>query len=112
MKNQKDHIRGLLIRKLQREHVFWSYEKPRRIRDDILIEKTLVHLDIEDINQLFLLFPKEKIRTVWEEKVLPIGGSYRSVNLLFAYLYFDIKDPEAYLEEQLHKHHQQQMHLL
>ena len=112
MKKHKDHIRDSLIRKLQRGHVFWSYGKPSRINDDILIEKTLIHLDLEDINQLFLLFPKEKIRKVWEGKVLTLGESYRSVNLLFAYLYFDIEDPESFLEEQLRNHHQQQMHLL
>ena len=51
--------RSELISKLKEEHCFWSYDEQSVIDvpDDILIEKTLVYLDIPEIDALFSLFP-------------------------------------------------------
>ncbi len=53
--------REILSQKLIQRNSFWSVKIPREIPDDILIEKTLIYLDIEDINQLFKLFSFKKM---------------------------------------------------
>ena len=109
MRKGKEHIREQLIRELFRNRVFWSYKEPEpdSINDDILIEKTLIHLDIEDINRLFLLFPKSKIKKVWENKVVIRGPGFHSMNYLLAYLYLNITDPKKYLNKRLKEHNKQ-----
>ena len=109
MQNNKKNIREQLIQELLKMHIFWSYKEPQpdSIHDDILIEKTLIHLDIEDINKLFFLFPKAKIKSIWEDKVIIQDARYRSINLLFAYLYFNLKNPDAYLKTRLKEHNKQ-----
>ena len=111
IKGEED-IRKQLIRELAINKVFWSYKKPEpdSIPDEILIEKTLIHLDIVDINKLFLIFPQVKIRNIWNEKVVINDALFHSMNLLFAHLYFNIKDPESYLERSLNKH-KKKLHL-
>jgi len=106
VKGEED-IRDHLIRELAKKRVFWSYKKPDpdSIPDDILIEKTLINLDIEDINKLFLIYPKMKIRNIWNEKVVIKDAQFHSMNILFAHLYFKIKNPEGYLERYLNKHY-------
>lgn len=50
-----DVIKQELLSKLKQEHCFWSYNEDsiKDIPDDMLIEKTLLHLDLEEINQSF-----------------------------------------------------------
>jgi len=56
--------RKILSQKLIRRNSFWSVKVPQEIPDDVLIEKTLIYLDLEDINQLFKLFSIKKIKQV------------------------------------------------
>ena len=46
-----DVIKQELLSKLKQEHCFWSYNEDsiKDIPDDMLIEKTLLHLDLEEI---------------------------------------------------------------
>lgn len=57
-----DVIKQELLSKLKQEHCFWSYDEAsiKDIPDDMLIEKTLLHLDLDEINQLFLIYPLKK----------------------------------------------------
>lgn len=105
VKRAKD-TRDELKLELVRNGVFWSYKNPESglIPDDVLIEKTLIHLDIEDINKLFHIFPKRKIRKIWNEMIVINDMQFHSMNLLFAILYFNIKNPEKYLESCLNNH--------
>lgn len=59
----RDVIKQELLAKLKQEHCFWSYNENsiKDIPDDMLIEKTLLHLDLEEINQLFLIYPSRKL---------------------------------------------------
>ena len=59
-------IKQELLAKLKQEHCFWSYNEDsiKDIPDDMLIEKTLLHLDLDDINRLFLIYPFKKIKRV------------------------------------------------
>ena len=112
MEHKKDILKVQLVDNLIMNKVFWSYSdiKADDISDDILIEKTLINLDIEDINKLFLIFPQVKIRNIWNEKVVIKDAQFHSMNLLFAHLYFNIKNPESYLERYLNKHYKK-LHL-
>jgi len=55
------------------------------------------YLDIDDIINLFKLYPKQKIRQVWKEKILVQEPMYHGINRLYAFLFFDIKNPDRYI---------------
>jgi hypothetical protein len=92
-------LRKRLEKKLIEEHAFWSYDKSSIviIPDDVLIEKVLLHLDIEDVQALFYLFPKKEIKKVWQDVVIPRDPFYRNINKLYAFLFFNIEHPDRYI---------------
>lgn len=96
----KVDVRQQLFRKLKKENCFWSYDlsKMKSISDESLIEHVLLHLDIEDINQLFQLFGYKKVKRVWLDRVAPQGAMFRPYNILYAWYYFGAKRPEAYVK--------------
>ena len=97
-----------LFRRLQKENAFWSYDPVsvslKNIDDDMLIEKVMLHLDINDINRLFVLYPKTKIKKVWRNRLCPLEPYYNKLNRLYAYMYFDIRNPDRYIKYQCRKH--------
>jgi hypothetical protein len=99
-------LRKRLEKKLIEENAFWSYDKSSIviIPDDVLIEKVLLHLDIEDVQSLFLIFSKKEIKKVWQEIVLPREPLYHNLNRLYAFLLFDIKHPDRYIRFYKNKH--------
>ena len=101
----KEQLHKELIKKLHKEHAFWSYDKARlaRIPDDILIEKVLLHLDIDDIKILFKLYPKLKIQRVWKNTMLSQEPMYHGLNRLYSFLFFNIKHPDRYISEHINK---------
>jgi len=103
-----DRNKALLFRHLQKENAFWSYDLAsvslKNMDDDMLIEKTLLHLDIDDINRLFIMFPKTRIKKVWRTRLCPLDPYYNGLNRLFAYMYFDIRNPDRYIKMQGVKH--------
>ena len=92
-------LREKLQKKLIEEKAFWSYDKSsiEIIPDNEFIEKVLLHLDIEDVQSLFSLFPKKKIQKVWQDEVLTREPLYHNLNKLYAFLLFDIKHPDKYI---------------
>ena len=106
MDPEKEILKGHLADKLIKEKVFWSYDKVKAddISDEILIEKVLIYLDIEDINSLFLIYPYKIIKEVWRNEILIQEPLYHSLNILLAFLYFHIKSPEKYIQNFSHKH--------
>lgn len=101
MKSGKEKIKQDLINELIRNKAFWSYKdvRPEQIDDDILIEKVLIHLDLHDINKLFHILPFNKIKETWEKNLLIQDPIYRSLNIFLASLYFNIKQPEKYIDK-------------
>lgn len=89
-----------LLAKLKQEHCFWSYNEDSitEIPDDILIEKTLLHLDLEEINQLFSIYPFEKIKRVWLDCLVPQEEYLYTLNRFLAWYYFKAKKPDAYIK--------------
>ncbi len=96
----------ILSKKLIERNSFWSYKmrQDTTIPDDILIEKTLIYLDIDDINKLFNLFPNRKIKQVWRNRLVIQGDYYRRLNKLLAWMYFDIKNPDRYIKRIVSQH--------
>ncbi|NDV64608.1 hypothetical protein [Bacteroides sp. 224] len=96
----KKEIKKELFNKLMQVHALWSFKEPEinRISDEMLIEKVLLHLDIQDINRLFSIFPKKKIKEVWVHQIIPLEPQYHSYNILFSLLYFNIKNPNRYIK--------------
>lgn len=52
------NIRKELFQKLKQENAFWSYnlKDVKDVNDRMLIVKTLVHLDLPEIDKLFEIF--------------------------------------------------------
>ena len=102
MNNDKE----ILSKKLIDRNSFWSFKMSldTPIPDDILIEKTLIYLDIEDINKLFAIFPYKRIKQVWRNRMVIQGDYYRSLNKLLAWMYFDIKNPDKYIKSSVTLH--------
>ena len=108
LSENRNKIRQSLFRKLKRENAFWSYNPKsvtlRNCDDETLIYKTLVHLDIEEIDQLFCIYDKAKIQEVWEKELCIQGDYYRRLNKFLAYYYFNIDDPKKYIKKIERKH--------
>ena len=81
---------------------YWSYDhstiSAKNIPDEILITKTLIYLDIEDINLLFHYYKPDFIKKVWREHVAIQGDYLRTLNQFLAWYYFNIKKPGRYLK--------------
>ena len=93
-------IKNQLLAKLKQEHCFWSYtvENISNIPDDILIEKTLLHLDLEGIDQLIKIYSLRKIKRVWLDHLIPQEEYLYTLNRFFAWYYFKIKYPDRYIK--------------
>lgn len=97
---EEQNIKTHLIARLLEEHAFWSYDKSsiEHISDDNLIRYVLIYLDLPDINLLFNIFSKKRIKRVWLDELVPQGDYLRNMNICLALLYFDIKQPLTYLK--------------
>jgi hypothetical protein len=106
MKVQKDILKKQLAEKLIGNKIFWSYSdvKASDIEDSILIEKVLIHLDLDDINSLFEIYSYKRIKEIWRKEILIQEPFFHSLNILLAFLYFKIKKPEKYILTAYRKH--------
>ena len=95
-------IRDNLIHELTDMNVCWPYKEAdtEKLSDEWLIEKILLHSDLDSIYRLFDIFPEAYIRSIWEQRLLPDRNNY-SMNLLFALLLFHIDNPEQYLQSKI-----------
>ena len=93
----RDVIKQELLAKLKQEHCFWSYNENsiKDIPDD---------LDLEEINQLFLIYPFKKIKQVWLDYLVPQAEYLYTLNRFFAWYYFKAKKPDAYIKSMATRH--------
>ena len=100
-KVSQDKVKIELFNKLIESKAFWSYSnvKYEKISDEILIQKVIEKLDIPDIQKLFSLYKKNRIRSVWKNELIAQDPYYRSLNILIAKLFFNIKNPESYIKK-------------
>ena len=100
----KDDIKQHLFNALKDGRFLWSYDNAKMRADDLsdefLIELVLLHLDLEDLNLLFSIYPKKQIKEVWKWKMCALEPRYHSSNVFFAKIYFDIKNADLYIKKQ------------
>ena len=96
----KDDIKQYLEKRLREEHAFWSFKESscRNLSDWNLIKYVLLRLDLDDIKYLFQLYTKEKIKQVWLQELVPQGDFLSAMNICFALLFFDAKNPRQYVK--------------
>ncbi len=102
----KNEIKQYLGNALLKEKAFWSFDKQscHNLSDKDLIKYVLIHLDLEEIDLLFDIYPKSKIKRIWLDELVPQGDYLISMNHCFAVLYFDIKKPSQYLKAMEPRH--------
>lgn len=98
----KRELRYELLEKLKAENCFWSYDELswNKATDDQLIEKTLIYLDLPDIEKLFTIFGNGHVKRVWLHRLVPQGEYLYTLNRFFAWYYFKVKNPDRYLKTQ------------
>ena len=107
-KAKANEIKHLLFEQLKEEHAFWSYNPDSiaasKISDEQLIALTMRYLDLPEINQLFLIFPKHKIKAAWQHILVPEGDYLYTLNRFFAWYYFKAKNPDSYIKSLQTRH--------
>jgi len=85
---------------------FWSYPKvaPSKVPDGKLIEKVLVYGDDNERQALLDLFPIEKIKKVWERKLIIQEPRLHDFNRQIASSFFHIPNPEAHIQKSYKKY--------
>lgn len=101
MRTYKERLRNGLFIKLEKSNAFWSYSNVdvNSVSDEDIVEKTFIHLDLDDISSLFELYTTNFIRRVWEERMADQGEYMWSLNMMIAQCYFGIHDPETFLHK-------------
>ena len=96
----KDKRKKELVRRLKKANAFWSYKTSaiKDVPDDILVELVMLHLDLDDINILFEIYPYKFVKKAWIKNVVAQGGMYYVLNKFFAWYYFKMKKPGAYVK--------------
>lgn len=97
--DQKDKQKKELIRRLKKANAFWSYKASaiKDVPDDVLVELVMLHLDLDDINILFEIYPYKFVKEAWIKNVVVQGEMYYVLNKFFAWYYFKMKKPGAYV---------------
>lgn len=100
MKRRKQEMRDCLVSKLKASSAFWSYQEVdgSTLSDEDVIENTIVHLDMDEIEMLFSLYGKDAVKMVWKERLACQGEYFHDLNVLMAMYFFNVKKPERYLK--------------
>lgn len=100
-------MKANLLTKLKQEHCFWSFNEDAisNIPDDMLIEKTLQYLDLEDIEHLFQIYSFRKVKQVWLERLVPQEEYLYTLNRFLAWYYFKAKSPDTYIKAMATRYH-------
>ena len=101
VKQQKQKLRNRLCERLVKCNAFWSYDVKSydTIPDEEIIEKCFTMLDMKEIELMFELYPRKRIRQVWQERMAIQGEYMKMLNVMISMYYFGIKEPEKYLEK-------------
>ena len=99
IRKMKEDLKSRLVEQLKAVNAFWSYEPSsvKDVPDDILVELVMRYLDMDEIDQLFQLYPAKKVKQAWIENMVPDERCYQ-LNKFFAWYYFGIKNPGQYVK--------------
>ena len=89
-----------LIHRLKLQGVFWNYQIDNELDlpDEIIIENTLRWADVPEILALFDIYPKEKIKQVWETSLIP-DKNLLAHNYYLARVFFGIENANEFISE-------------
>ena len=97
-----DKIKKNLIASLIRSNAFWSYDKyyinSESVKDNLLIELVLKYADVNEIKQLFTLFPQNNIQEIWEKRLIPDEQLYK-LNFYLGSCFFNIPNVKKHIKE-------------
>lgn len=98
-KNQKN--KSDLIKSLIEKKAFWNYDNDgicgESISDLVLIPKTFIYGDVEEIRLMFSIFPKKQIKDAWIKELL-FDQRYRKLNQYIALIFFHIHDFNVFVK--------------
>lgn len=79
-----------LVHHLNATGRFWEYcnHASESISDDLLICKSLLYLEFEDMSQLFDLYGKDRCKKVFEQQIKSKGKYYSNISFLLESLIF------------------------
>ena len=99
IQNYKQSRKAILFKCLKEEKAFWSYKDVsiNNLSDEDFIENTFIYLDMNMISMLFEIYQRDFIKKVWREKIVVQGEFLYDLNQMIALYYFNITDPEKYL---------------
>jgi plasmid maintenance system antidote protein VapI len=99
IQNYKQSRKAILFKSLKEEKAFWSYKDVsiENLSDEDFIENTFIYLDMNMISMLFEIYQRDFIKKVWREKIVVQGEFLYDLNQMIALYYFNITDPEKYL---------------
>lgn len=94
--------RKILIEQLKSQNVLWSYDLSRTddLPDEVLMEETLLHGDVDQLKLLFSIFPAEGLQAFWEEKLVP-HERYRRINHYLGLFFFEVPDISSFLDQRI-----------
>jgi len=97
---QKEGIKPYLVKRLKQENAFWSYnvDAIKDVPDDILVELVMLHLDLDDIDKFFELYPYRVVKKYWIKNVVAQGEMFYVLNKFLAWYYFGMKKPGPYVK--------------
>lgn len=103
---KKDRLKRSSLVKAIAPKAFWSYPKiaPSRVADGNLIEKVLIYGSDNERSILWELFPSNKIQRIWERRLIIQEPRLHSLNHKIASSFFNISNPEDYIQESYKKH--------
>lgn len=87
-----------ILEKVKLSGGLWSYQGiPEHLDDDSIIEAALIHLDLEDMPELFQIWSRSHIKAVWKNRLVSQGKRMNILNYILAVKLFGIRKPDNYL---------------
>ncbi len=87
-------------------YAFWSFQplNSSKISDDKLIEAVLVHGNDPLRKRLLRLFSEDKIKSIWEQKLVIQGCRLHDLNRKIASELLHISNPEDHIQQAYKKY--------
>ena len=100
MNAQQIELKKELLEMLRKQGAFWSYDpnKLDLLSDEIIMEKGLIHTELEDMDLLFSVYPKKELKRIWRERLVSHPDRYGILNLILAAKVFRVKNVLSYLK--------------
>ena len=105
LKSNRNKLKIALARVIA-PYAFWSYASvnPSEISDENLIEAVLIHGNDPLKNRLFQIFSKNKIMSVWEQKLVIQDSRLFRLNRKIASELFHLSNPEQHIQQAYKKY--------